>query len=70
MFVWCELPARVDMMDFCKKAVEKKVAVVPGSAFTVEPEETTNCIRMNFTTPADERIVEGMEILGKLKDEV
>lgn len=70
MFVWCELPARVDMMDFCNKAVQNKVAVVPGNAFTVEPEETTNCIRMNFTTPSDENIVKGMEILGKLKDEV
>lgn len=70
MFVWCELPARVDMMDFCNKAVQNKVAVVPGSAFTVESEETTNCIRMNFTTPSDESIVKGMEILGKLKDEV
>ncbi len=70
MFVWCELPENVDMLNFCQKAVENKVAVVPGSAFTVEPQETTNCIRLNFTTPADERIVSGMEILGRLKDEV
>lgn len=70
MFVWCKLPEAVDMMDFCNKAVQNKVAVVPGSAFTVEAGETTNCIRLNFTTPSDERIVEGMEILGKLKDEV
>ena len=66
MFVWCELPERVDMMDFCKRAVEKKVAVVPGSAFTVEPDEVVNSIRLNFTTPSDERIVEGMHILGEL----
>lgn len=54
------------MMDFCKRAVEKKVAVVPGSAFTVEPDEVVNSIRLNFTTPSDERIVEGMHILGEL----
>ncbi len=70
MFIWCKLPACVDMMDFCNKAVQNKVAVVPGSAFTVEEGETTNSIRLNFTTPSDERIVEGMEILGKLKDEI
>lgn len=70
MFVWCKLPERVDMMDFCNKAVQNKVAVVPGSAFTVEDGETSDCIRLNFTTPSDERIKEGMEILGKLKDEV
>lgn len=70
MFVWCKLPERVDMMAFCNKAVQNKVAVVPGSAFTVEEGETSDCIRLNFTTPSDERIKEGMEILGKLKDEV
>lgn len=70
MFVWCKLPERVDMMDFCNEAVQNKVAVVPGSAFTVEEGETSDCIRLNFTTPSDERIKEGMEILGKLKDEV
>lgn len=70
MFVWGELPASVSMLDFCQKAVQNKVAVVPGSAFTVEPEETTNCIRLNFTTPSDERIVEGMHILGKLKNAI
>lgn len=70
MFVWCKLPECVDMMDFCNKAVQNKVAVVPGSAFTVEDGETSDCIRLNFTTPSDERIKEGMEILGKLKDEV
>lgn len=67
MFVWCRLPDSVDMLDFCARAVEKKVAVVPGSAFTVEEGETTNCFRMNFTTPSDENIVKGMDILGELR---
>lgn len=67
MFVWCKLPDSVDMLDFCARAVEKKVAVVPGSAFTVEEGETTNCFRMNFTTPSDENIVKGMDILGELR---
>ena len=67
LFVWCELPESVKMLDFAAKCVENKVAVVPGSAFMVEPEETTNCIRLNFSTPSDEKIVEGMEILKKVK---
>ena len=67
MFVWCRLPDSVNMLDFCARAVEKKVAVVPGSAFTVEEGETTNCFRMNFTTPSDENIVKGMHILGELR---
>ncbi|MFA9380144.1 MAG: PLP-dependent aminotransferase family protein, partial [Acetanaerobacterium sp.] len=33
LFLWCTLPADSDMMGFCKEAVQRKVAVVPGSAF-------------------------------------
>lgn len=67
LFVWCELPENVDMLDFVKRCVDSKLAVVPGSAFTVEEGETTNCFRMNFSTPTDEKIIEGMSILEKVK---
>lgn len=68
LFVWCKLPENVDMLDFTKKCVENKVAVVPGTAFAVNPGEATDCFRMNFSTPTDEQIVNGMEILGKVKE--
>jgi 2-aminoadipate transaminase len=67
LFIWCSLPDSVDMMSFCKTAAENKVAVVPGTAFIVEPDEKTNHIRLNFSTPTDENIVKGMEILAKVK---
>lgn len=70
MFVWCELPEKVDMLDFVKRAIAEKVAVVPGSAFMVEDGDKTNCFRMNFTTPSDENIVKGMERLAKVKNDV
>lgn len=68
LFVWCELPESVNMLEFAAKCVENKVAVVPGNAFIVEPDEKTNCIRLNFSTPSDEKIVEGMKILKKVKE--
>ena len=68
LFVWCELPESVNMLEFAAKCVENKVAVVPGNAFIVEPDETTNCIRLNFSTPSDEKIIEGMKILKNVKD--
>lgn len=70
MFVWCDLPENVDMLDFVKRAVAEKVAVVPGVAFMVEDGDTTNSIRMNFTTPSDENIVKGMEKLKKVMNDV
>lgn len=63
LFVWCELPETVDMMDFCKRAVEHKVAVVPGTAFTMRDTDPTQCFRMNFSTPGDEDILSGIQIL-------
>ncbi len=65
LFVWCDLPADVDMPAFCKAAVENGVAIVPGSAFMVDEKEKTQAVRLNFSTPTDEKIVEGMKILGK-----
>ncbi len=67
LFVWCELPENVDMTDFCSRAVKDFVAVVPGTAFTMTPDEKTQCFRMNFSTPSDENIIEGIKRLGKLK---
>ncbi len=66
LFVWCRLPEDVDMLDFTLKALEKKVAVVPGTAFLVDEEKKTNWFRINFSTPSDEQIERGIEILGSL----
>ncbi len=67
LFVWCELPSNVDMLEFVKECIANKVAVVPGTAFMIN-DEPTNCFRMNFSTPSNEKIVEGMKILGKVKN--
>lgn len=71
LFIWGTLPEGSDMMAFCKKAVEEyKVAVVPGNAFMISENDKTNSFRMNFSTPSDEQIVTGCEILGKLTKEL
>lgn len=67
LFVWCRLPESVDMPAFVRAAVEKKVAVVPGSAFMVSQSDKTQCIRLNFSTPTDEKIEKGMRILGEVR---
>lgn len=69
LFVWCKLPEDVDMLDFVKRAVEKKVAVVPGNAFLMNDTDSTQYIRLNFSTPSDEGIVKGIKALGELAKE-
>lgn len=66
LFLWCKLPENIDMMDFTMKALENKVAVVPGTAFSVDANAKSDRIRINYSTPTDEQIINGMEILGKL----
>lgn len=70
LFIWATLPEDCDMMGFCKKAVDAKVAVVPGNAFTVHEDDSTSSFRLNFSTPTDEQLVKGCEILGKMSREM
>lgn len=70
LFVWCKLIDELPMMEFCRKAVEKKVAVVPGTAFLSDPEGTTQYIRLNYSTPTDEEIEKGMKLLGEVAREM
>ncbi len=65
LFIWATLPEGSDMMGFCTKAVKDyKIAVVPGTAFMINESDNTNSFRLNFSTPPDEQIVKGIEILG------
>ncbi len=67
LFIWCTSPEGTDIIDFCAKAVEKNVAVVPGTAFLpYENRETTRSFRMNFSTPSDSEIIKGVELLGEV----
>lgn len=66
LFLWCKLPQNVDMMEFTMKALDNKVAVVPGTAFSVDTNAKSDRIRINYSTPSDEQIINGIEILGKL----
>lgn len=66
LFLWCTLPEGADMMAFCQAAVENRVAVVPGTAFLTDESEPTRSVRLNYSTPTDEQIVKGIDILGGL----
>ena len=71
LFIWCDLPAGSNMPEFCTKAVrDYKIAVVPGTAFMINETDETTSFRLNFSTPTDEQIVKGIEILGKMTREM
>ena len=68
LFVWCTLPKSmgIDCEAFAKKALQKKVAVVPGSTFNCDTSAPSLSFRLNFSTPSDEQIVEGVRRLGEV----
>lgn len=66
LFIWATLPEGADMLAFCNDAVKNKVAVVPGTAFLTDENAPCRSFRLNFSTPTDEQIIKGMEILGEV----
>ncbi len=70
LFLWCTLPDGVDMNAFVKKALEYKVAVVPGTTFNCDTSAPSRCFRLNYSTPSDEQIVEGCKRLGEVAKDV
>jgi len=70
LFLWCTLPEGIDIMDFCKRAIERGVAVVPGTAFMMNESDVSTSFRLNYSTPSEGKIVKGIEILGQLTREL
>ena len=66
LFIWMTLPDSIDMMTYVRAALDKGVAVVPGNTFLCDTESTINAVRLNYSTPSDEDIVRGCEILAKV----
>ena len=70
LFVWLTLPDHVDLNTFVQKALARKVAVVPGTAFTPDENEVTHSFRITYSTPSDEQLVEGVKILAEVAKEL
>ncbi|SEK75500.1 aminotransferase-like domain-containing protein [Pacificibacter marinus] len=65
MFVWVTLPKSVDGRDLLEKALDARVAFVPGSAFYADG-ATTNTIRLNFSMSDEAKIDLGIARLAEV----
>jgi 2-aminoadipate transaminase len=65
LFIWCDMHGDYDTKEVAKECMKEKVVFVPGSTFMVDMEAKCSAFRLNFSTMTDERIVEGIKILGK-----
>ena len=65
LFIWVELPAGLNAIDILQKAIEKKVAFVPGTHFCVDGGHE-NTLRLNFSNSSVEQIRTGMASLREI----
>ncbi|MDR0425690.1 MAG: PLP-dependent aminotransferase family protein [Clostridiales bacterium] len=65
LFVWCELDKRIDTDRLFARAVEQRIAFVPGRVFFADG-SGGNTLRLNFSNAPPKDIDRGMEILGRL----
>ncbi|MBQ9180342.1 MAG: aminotransferase class I/II-fold pyridoxal phosphate-dependent enzyme, partial [Firmicutes bacterium] len=65
MFLWCTFPEHVDIPQLVSLAAEKyKVVCITGAAFLPDTEETPHSVRLNFSSPSEEEIDEGIKRLA------
>lgn len=65
MFLWVTLPEGVSAMSLFPKALERKVAFVPGDPFYVN-DKNANTMRLNYTNADCGTIEEGIRRLGDM----
>ncbi|KGR77041.1 aminotransferase-like domain-containing protein [Ureibacillus sinduriensis] len=65
MFIWVTLEEGTSALEFFEKAMEVKVAFVPGDPFYTD-KTNVNTLRLNYTNSSPEIIEEGIKRLGKI----
>ena len=65
MFIWVTLPEGQSALDLFHKAMEKKVAFVPGDPFYAG-KTNVNTFRLNYTNSTPETIREGIKRLAEV----
>jgi 2-aminoadipate transaminase len=64
-FLWASLPPQCSTDEMLARAIEHRVIYVTGSAFFVDG-SGTNVMRLSFSLPSKERIVEGVGRLAEV----
>ena len=69
LFLWATMPEGTDGLEVFQKAVEAKVAFVPGTHFYASGAHE-NTMRLNFSMASDQQIEEGIKRLAKVLKEI
>ncbi|MBQ4527268.1 MAG: PLP-dependent aminotransferase family protein [Clostridia bacterium] len=66
IFLWCTVPEGIDTQPIFKECIDNGVAFVPGSTCMVDIEAPSNCFRLNYSTMPDDKIEQGIKIIGEV----
>lgn len=64
LFIWCDLNSDHDAREVAQYCAARKVVFVPGSTFMTDMDAPCSAFRLNYSTMSDDRIVEGVKLLG------
>ncbi len=70
IFLWCTCPTITDISVVVDKALEKKVAIVPGTNFAIDQSLPSNRFRLNFSSASKPDIAEAIKRLGEVLAEI
>ncbi|MVM28508.1 aminotransferase class I/II-fold pyridoxal phosphate-dependent enzyme [Spirosoma sp. HMF4905] len=63
--LWVEVDARVNTLELLDQLAPYKISMLPGSLFSLQP-QYTNCMRLSYGMPFDERVAWGLQTIGQL----
>lgn len=66
IFLFCTMPKDTDSKALLKKALEKKVAFVPGHTFMIDMSKPTNTFRLNYSLVPEDKIELAIKSLSEI----
>ncbi len=66
IFLFCTMPNGTDSKELLKKALEKKVAFVPGHTFMIDMSKPTNTFRLNYSLIPEDKIEFAIKSLSEI----
>lgn len=64
-FMWLVLPEHISVSDLYIKALENNILLAPGNLFTKRG-NYDNCMRLTFALEVDDKVIEGIKLIGEL----
>lgn len=66
IFLYCYLPEGSDSKALLKRAIENKVAFVPGHTFMIDMSKPTNTFRLNYSLVPEDKIESAIKSLSEI----